>query len=269
MLSFDSVKLRLEREQPLSFLEFNYMILQAYDFVHLNKSHSCKLQLGGSEQWGNIVSGIDLCKKLENQSVFGLTTPIITKSDGTKMGKTAGGAVWLNEDMLSPYDFWQFWRNVADADVNKFLKIYTEIPLSDIETISNVTGRKMNDAKIVLADSVTELCHGKNAAKNAKSVSQKMFNAPSHENISAEEHDCIPISKAEMPIYLSKLLVKLELSKSNNSAKKLIEGGGIKINGLKIQSIDYEITHDVFNKTNRVKLSIGKKKHVMLSISND
>lgn len=279
MLSFDSVRLRLERQQPLSFLEFNYMILQAYDFVELYKTHGCTLQLGGSEQWGNIVSGIDLGRKLEGADLFGLTTKLITKADGKKMGKTASGAIWLNDDMLPSYDFWNFWRNVDDADVIRFLKIYTDIPLSQIDELSNLKGNDINEAKILLANSVTALCHGDEAAQQARESARNIFeDGGNAQNFSKQ------ITITDLSEHLYETLVRVGFATSNNAAKKLILGEGVRMDDTKIT--DQNITlRDSFTaigisiKDNNtlvardqqikdyVKLSAGKKKHVILKLA--
>jgi len=175
MISMESVKLRLDREQPLTFLEFNYMLLQAYDFMELNNRYDVSLQMGGSDQWGNIVNGIDLTRRLNKKSVFGLTTPLLTKADGSKMGKSANGAIWLNSDKLSPYEFWQFWRNTLDADVGKFLKLFTELPVSECERLGSLEGQEINEAKVILANEVTKLCHGEEAAINSNKTARKVF----------------------------------------------------------------------------------------------
>jgi len=203
MISMESVKLRLDREQPLTFLEFNYMLLQAYDFMELNTRYGCAMQMGGSDQWGNIVNGIDLTRRVKQKTVFGLTTPLLTKADGSKMGKSASGAIWLNEDKLSAYEFWQFWRNTLDADVGKFLKLFTELPVVECDRLGALQGQDINDAKIILANEVTKLCHGEEAANNASATAQKVFtegssdsNLPTLELTAAEAAEGMSFTQA-------------------------------------------------------------------------
>ncbi len=273
MLSFDSVKLRLEREQPLTFLEFNYMLLQAYDFVELNRRHNCRLQFGGSEQWGNIVSGIDLSRRIKaitnedkdgSEELFGITTPLITTAGGAKMGKTAKGAVWLNDDMLSPYDFWQFWRNVDDADVGRFLRIYSELPISEIESLEKLHGKDINEAKIVLANTITSICHGKDAATQAFETATLTFTM-------GEIGTDIPIyelHKKDYPtgVLLYHLLVMTKLSQSNTASRNLIKGKGVRIDDIMHDDEKYTIQFEKFNHKNEFKLSVGKKEHLLVKI---
>jgi len=259
MLAFDSVKLRLEREQSLSFLEFNYMILQAYDFVELKKRHNCTLQIGGSDQWGNIVNGTELGRRTNGFSLEGLTTPLLTTSSGTKMGKTAAGAIWLNEDMLSAYDYWQFWRNTEDADVGKFLRLFTELPLDEISRLENLEGAKLNDAKKVLADECTRLAHGTDAALAAAETARKTFELGQ----TAEDLPTTEIPKAELdegiPAFI--LFNRVGLSQSSSEARKLIKGGGARLNDEKISDERLVLTSADVNSSGRIKLSSGKKRH--------
>lgn len=253
MLTFDSVKLRLEREQPLTFLEFNYMILQAYDFLELSRRAACRLQMGGSDQWGNIVNGIELARRVDGVSVFGVTTPLITTADGGKMGKTAAGAVWLNADALSPYDYWQFWRNTQDGDVGKFLRLFTDLPLDEIARLESLQGAEINDAKKALADATTAMCHGADAAAGAADTARKTFeegagggDLPRH----AIATDVIGIIDA---------LVALGLVASKGEARRLIAGGGARVDGEKVGEDAVIIAGDA-----PVKVSAGKKLHGLI-----
>ncbi len=257
MLSFDSVRLRLERQQNLSFLEFNYILLQSYDFIELARTHNCILQIGGSDQWGNIVSGIELSRKIGGPELFGLTTPLITKSDGSKMGKTASGAVWLSEELLSPYEYFQFWRNVADADVERFLKLFTELPISEIEEICKFKDERINEAKKILAFEATKICHGPEKAKQALEESVKIF----EEN----QMSSLPITEISLheAINLVDLLMKLEFCSSKGEAKRLIAGGGAKIDDVSIKDEEFVINSQNFSNAS-VKISSGKKKHVFV-----
>ena len=228
MISMESVKLRLDREQPLTFLEFNYMLLQAYDFMELNNRYDVSLQMGGSDQWGNIVNGIDLTRRLNKKSVFGLTTPLLTKADGSKMGKSANGAIWLNSEKLSPYEFWQFWRNTLDADVGKFLKLFTELSVSECDRLGSLEGQNINEAKIILANEVTKLCHGEEAALSSEKTAHKVFtedssdeNLPTLEILNTEIIDGISFTQA---------LVRTGLVSSGKEAKRIIAGGGARLN---------------------------------------
>jgi tyrosyl-tRNA synthetase len=258
MMSMESVKLRLDREHHLSFLEFNYMILQAYDFVELNKNHSCRLQIGGSDQWGNIVNGIELQRRVEGQEVFGLTTPLITTSSGAKMGKTAQGAVWLNADMYSSYDYWQFWRNTEDADVGRFLRFFTELPTDEIERLENLEGAAINEAKIVLANEATKLCHGEDEANKAFDAAQKVFEQG---GVSADLPTVeIPSSEFAAGFKAYELFVRAGLEDSNGKARKLIQQGGAKIDDEKVTDENAVISQP----TESVKLSAGKKRHILV-----
>jgi tyrosyl-tRNA synthetase len=262
MLTFDSVKLRLEREQPLTFLEFNYMIMQAYDFLELSRRHGCALQMGGSDQWGNIVNGIELIRRVDGKSAFGLTTPLITMSSGAKMGKTAQGAVWLNADMRSPYDFWQFWRNTEDADVVRFLKLFTDVPMDEVERLAKLEGAEINDAKKVLADEATKMCHGEAAAAEAAETARKAF----EEGVFAEGLPTISIAKADLEAGKSviDLFVDAGLSASKGEARRLIRGGGARVNDQKLDDEAATVTLADLNADGVVKLSSGKKKHALV-----
>jgi tyrosyl-tRNA synthetase len=254
MLTFDSVKLRLEREQPLTFLEFNYMILQAYDFRELARRHGCRLQLGGSDQWGNIVNGIELTRRTDATEVFGVTTPLLTTADGAKMGKTAAGAVWLNEDALPAWDFWQYWRNCDDRDVGKFLRLFTDLPLDEIARLEALEGSEINAAKIVLANEVTRLCRGEEAARTAEATAATTFNAG---GVGA---DLPALPLPPEGISLIDALVGLGFAVSRGEAKRLICGGGARIDGVVVTD---EAHHIAVNAT-EIRLSAGKKKHGVL-----
>ncbi|MDZ7588382.1 MAG: tyrosine--tRNA ligase [Parasphingorhabdus sp.] len=254
MLTFDSVKLRLEREQPLTFLEFNYMILQAYDFLILSRRENCRLQMGGSDQWGNIVNGIELTRRIDGTQLYGLTTPLITTADGAKMGKTASGAVWLHPDHLSPYDYWQFWRNTQDADVGKFLRLFTDVPLEEIERLERLTGAEINDAKKQLADAATALAHGEAAAKAAGETAAATFEQ------GAAGAD-LPVHRVSEPeIALLDALVAIGFCASRGEAKRLVQQGGARIDDQPVSAIDHIVTLD----SSPVKISAGKKKHGLL-----
>jgi tyrosyl-tRNA synthetase len=262
MLSFDSVKLRLEREQPLTFLEFNYMILQAYDFLELARRHDCRLQMGGSDQWGNIVNGTELGRRVDSKELFGLTTPLITTASGAKMGKTAAGAVWLSSDRVSPYDYWQFWRNTEDADVGRFLKLFTDLPLDEIQRLEKLQGSEINDAKIVLANEATTLCHGAPAARNAAETARRTF----VEGGLGQDLPVLNVDRAELaagiPAY--ELLRRSGLAASNGEARRLIKGGGARLNDVAIEDENRKITDADLNSDGVVKLSFGKKKHAVV-----
>ncbi len=272
MLSFDSVRLRLDREQPLSFLEFNYMILQAYDFMVLARDYGCRLQIGGSDQWGNIVNGIELTRRLLSIDVFGATTPLLTTASGAKMGKTAGGAVWLNEEKLSCYDFWQYWRNIEDADVGKFLRLFTELPIDEIKRLEQLQDAEINDAKIILATEVTTLCHGKEKAQQAAKTAEKLFTS---DEAIAENMPEFMVSSALLGdgIMLAKLLHESGLCLSNSDARRQIKGGAIRINDGKIDNENMILTMNIFTEQaidgtkNALKLSYGKKKHLLVKIN--
>jgi tyrosyl-tRNA synthetase len=263
MLSFDSVKLRLDRQHELSFLEFNYMILQAYDFVELNKRQGCVLQMGGSDQWGNIVNGIDLGRRMNNAQLFALTSPLITTAAGAKMGKTAAGAVWLNADLLSPYDYWQFWRNTEDGDVGRFLKLFTVLPLAEIAKLTALQGAEINEAKKVLATEATALVHGRAAADAAAETARKTF----EEGALASSLPTVEVPRAELEKGLGVLIAfaeKSALVSSNGEARRQIKAGGLRVNDAAIS--DEKMTLGLANLTPEgvIKLSLGKKKHVLL-----
>jgi len=261
MLSFDSVKTRLEREQSLSYMEFNYMILQAYDFLELNKKENCTLQMGGSDQWGNIVNGVDLIKRYSNKQVFGLTTPLITLASGAKMGKTESGAVWLDKNFLSPYDYWQFWRNIDDRDVLKFLKIFTDLTIDEIEKIKD---QDINQLKITLANNATSMLHGKKEAKASEETAKKTFS----ENLLGSELPTVSIHIDQLnnKLDIIDLIILSKLESSKSEIRRLIKGNGVKINNQTINDEKLVITKSMF-KDNFIKLSLGKKRHVKVDLS--
>ncbi|GAA0315959.1 tyrosine--tRNA ligase [Sphingomonas oligophenolica] len=254
MLAFDSVKLRLDREQPLTFLEFNYMILQAYDFLELSRRVGCRLQLGGSDQWGNIVNGIELTRRIDGVEVFGLTTPLITTADGAKMGKTASGAVWLNEDQLSAYDYWQFWRNTDDRDVGRFLKLFTDLPLDDIARLEALQGAEINEAKKILADAATSLCRGEEAAAEAAETARRTF----EEGRAGDSLPTLPVSGGT--ILIVDALVGLGLCASKGEARRLIKGGGARVGADKVTDETLAISVGA----EPVRIAAGKKHHGLL-----
>ena len=262
MLSFESVKSRLDREQSLSFLEFNYMILQAYDFLELYRRYDCRLQMGGSDQWGNIINGIDLTRRVLDREIFGLTSPLLTTSDGRKMGKSAGGAVWLNGEMLSPYEFWQFWRNTTDADVGRFLKLYTELPVEECDRLGALEGSAINDAKIILANEVTTLLHGAEAAASAQATARKVF----EEGGAGGDLEVALIGADALGAGLSvvQLLVQTGIAPSGKEAKRLIAEGGLRLNNDAVG--DPQTVIDAAAIGDGMKVSVGKKKHRMLRI---
>jgi len=262
MLSFDSVKLRLDREQSLSFLEFNYMILQAYDFVELNRRYGCRLQMGGSDQWGNIVNGIDLGHKMGTPQLFALTTPLLTTSSGAKMGKTASGAVWLDPEMMSPYDFWQYWRNTEDADVGRFLKLYTTMPMDEVKRLEALGGAEVNEAKKVLATEVTAMLHGRAAADEAAETARKTF----EEGALADTLPTVEVGKAELDagIGLLALMVRAGLAASNGEARRSIQGGAVRLNDRPISDERRLVAVDDLTSDGVAKLSLGKKKHILV-----
>ncbi len=262
MLTFDSVKLRLEREQPLTFLEFNYMILQAYDFLELSRRHGCRLQMGGSDQWGNIVNGMELGRRIDDRELYALTCPLITTASGAKMGKTAAGAVWLNPGMLSPWDYWQFWRNTADADVVRFLKLFTDLPLDEIERLGALEGSEINEAKKILATETTTMLHGRAAAEEAAETARRTF----EEGALAESLPTIEVPAAEIDAGLGVLaaFVKAGLAGSNGEARRAIAGGGLKLNDQTITSDRATITRADLTDAGVAKLSLGRKKHVLI-----
>ena len=262
MLSFDSVKLRLDRQQELSFLEFNYMILQAYDFVELNKRYQCILQMGGSDQWGNIVSGIDLGRRLGTPQLYALTCPLLTTASGAKMGKTAAGAVWLNADMLSPYEYWQFWRNTEDADVVRFLKLFTTLSLDEIARLGALQGQEINDAKKVLATEATALLHGREQADKVSETARKTF----EEGALAETLPTVEISRAELDRGIGILTanVMAALVASTSEARRQIKGGGIRVNDIAVTDEKMMLTPRDLTPEGVIKLSLGRKKHVLM-----
>jgi tyrosyl-tRNA synthetase len=255
MLTFESVKLRLEREQPLTFLEFNYMILQAYDFRELSQRMGCRLQLGGSDQWGNIINGIDLARRMDGAELFGVTTPLITTADGAKMGKTASGAVWLNADQLSAYDYWQFWRNTADSDVIKFLKLFTDVPLNQIKELAKLEGQAINEAKTRLANEATAMLHGRELADAAAETARRTF----EKGMAGGE---LPtLSVPEGSINIVQALTGLGFASSNGEARRKIGEGAVKLDGATIS--DPQLIIEVTGEP--LKLSLGKKKHGLLT----
>ncbi|OAN99288.1 tyrosine--tRNA ligase [Parasphingorhabdus sp.] len=254
MLTFDSVKLRLEREQPLTFLEFNYMILQAYDFLELSRQYQCKLQLGGSDQWGNIVNGIELGRRIDGSELFGVTTPLITKADGSKMGKSVDGAIWLNADRLSPYDYWQFWRNTDDRDVGKFMRLFTDIDLSEIARLEALEGSEVNEAKKILADAATTMAHGENAAKLAAETARQTFEQGNAGG------DLPVFETAASELSILDALVGIGFCASKGEAKRLVKGGGARIEGEPVHDVDQMISLG----DTETKISAGKKKHGLL-----
>ncbi|HEY6336484.1 MAG TPA: tyrosine--tRNA ligase [Alphaproteobacteria bacterium] len=264
MLGMDSVKLRLERDQPLSFLEFNYMVLQAYDFLELARRYDCVLQMGGSDQWGNIVNGIDLGRRVDGRALFALTTPLITTSAGAKMGKTASGAVWLNGEMLLPYDYWQFWRNTHDADVGRFLRLFTDLPLDEIAHLEAMTGSGINDAKIVLANEATELCHGRPAAQAAAETARRTF----VEGATGEELPTVEVRRAELETgsALIDFLNTSGLASSNSDARRKIRERAIRVNDAVVSDEKRVLTASDINADGIIKLSHGRKKHAIVKV---
>jgi len=263
MLAFDSVKMRIDRQQELSFLEFNYMVLQAYDFVELHKRTGCILQMGGSDQWGNIVSGIDLGRRMMNAQLFALTAPLITTSSGAKMGKTAAGAVWLDANLVSPYDYWQYWRNTEDGDVGRFLKLFTILPLDEIARLSALQGQELNEAKKVLATEATAMVHGRGAADEAAGTARKTF----EEGTFAEALPTVEIPRAELDKGLGVLTAfaeKAGLVASNGEARRQIKAGGLKVNDATITDEKMTLTSKDLSSDGVIKLSLGRKKHVLL-----
>ena len=258
MLSFDSVKLRLEREQPLTFLEFNYMILQAYDFLELSRRQDCVLQMGGSDQWGNIVNGIELGRRCDQRQLFALTSPLLTTSSGAKMGKTAAGAVWLNADMLSPYDYWQYWRNAEDADVTRFLKLYTELPLTEIARLGALGGAEINEAKKVLATEATAMLHGRQAAEAAAETARRTFE-------DGQSAAGLPTLTLDLDggTGLLAAMVAAGFATSNGEARRSIQGGAVRINDEPVADDKLVLTRALLA-DGAIKLSMGKKKHVLV-----
>jgi tyrosyl-tRNA synthetase len=265
MLSFDSVKLRLDRQQELSFLEFNYMILQAYDFVELHRRHGCILQMGGSDQWGNIVNGIDLGRRMLNAQLFALTSPLITTSSGAKMGKTAAGAVWLDAALLSPYEYWQYWRNTEDADVARFLKLFTVLPLDEIGRLAALNGQEINEAKKILATEATALVHGRAAADEAAETARRTF----EEGALAETLPTLKIARELLddsgnPLRVVNAFVAAGLVSSNSDARRQIRGRGLRVNDTVVTDEQMLLTKTDLTPEGVIKLSLGRKKHVLL-----
>ena len=262
MLTMDSVRLRLEREQEMSFIEFNYMVCQAYDFVQLFERTGCRLQMGGSDQWGNIIMGVDLGRRMGTAQLFALTTPLLTTASGAKMGKTAQGAVWLNADQFSPYDFWQYWRNVEDADVVRFLKLFTTLPMEEINRLARLQGAEINEAKKALADAATTLLHGKDAARQAAETARQTF----EEGTIAENLPTVEIPQGELAAGIGVLaaFVKAGLVASNGEARRQIKGGGLRVNDTPVTDERMALTDANLTPEGVVKLSLGKKRHVLL-----
>ena len=265
MLSFDSVKLRLEREQPLTFLEFNYMLLQAYDFLELARRYGCMLQIGGSDQWGNIVNGVELGRRVDQRTLYGLTTPLITAASGAKMGKTASGAVWLGAQKRSPYEYWQFWRNVEDADIGRFLKLFTELPLEEIHKLDRLEGAERNEAKKILATETTALAHGRAPAEAAAETARRTF----EEGTVGEALPKIAIARAELDRGISafELLHRAGLAPSKGEARRLIKSGGARLNDVAIADETQPVTSADLDADGVIKLSVGKKRHVLIEAS--
>ncbi len=262
MLTMDSVRLRLERDQPLSFLEFNYMILQSYDFVELNKRHNCIVQMGGSDQWGNIVMGADLGRRMQGAELFALTSPLLATASGAKMGKTAAGAVWLNPERLSPYDFWQYWRNTEDADVGRFLKLFTDLPLPEVARLEALRGQEINEAKKILATEVTTLAHGRQAAEGAAETARRTF----EEGAKADTLPTVDTPRARLTAGIAafELMHEAGLAESRNEARKLIKGGGGRLNDRPIANDAVMVTEADLGSDGTLKLSAGRKRHVLV-----
>ena len=263
MLSFDSVKIRLEREQSLSFVEFNYMIFQAYDFYELNKTDDCALQIGGSDQWGNIVNGVELIRRVNNNNAYGLTTPLLTNANGDKMGKTADGAVWLDEDMLSPYDYWQFWRNVDDRDVIKFIKLFTVMDLKKINELEK-NNKNINELKVLLANEATKLLHGETESQKAEKIATELF---SKDTMSADMPALrLKADEVKQNQYLSDLIVRMEMASSKSESRKLIRGNGVKVNRKSISDEMYVISQSDLENGDEILVSVGKKRHFKITL---
>jgi tyrosyl-tRNA synthetase len=255
MLTMDSVKLRLEREQPLTFLEFNYMIMQGYDFVELNKRYGCTLQMGGSDQWGNIVQGVELGRRMNEAQLFGLTSPLITTSSGAKMGKTASGAVWLNPNRLSPYDYWQFWRNTEDGDVGRFLRMFTELPLAEIARLEKLKDADINAAKEILATEATRLCHGESHASEAAATATRAFAGGAAEGLPT-----FTLNSGD-PVPIIDVVIALGMAASKSEARRLIDQGGVRLNDQPVKAATASITQADLNGTGLARLTVGKKRH--------
>ena len=263
MLSFDSVKIRLEREQSLSFVEFNYMIFQAYDFYELNKNDDCALQIGGSDQWGNIVNGVELIRRVNNNNAYGLTTPLLTNANGDKMGKTADGAVWLDEDMLSPYDYWQFWRNVDDRDVIKFIKLFTVMDLKKINELEK-NNKNINELKVLLANEATKLLHGETESQKAEKIATELFS----KDTMSDDMPTLRLKADEVKQnqYLSDLIVRMEMASSKSESRKLIRGNGVKVNRKSISDEMYVISQSDLENEDGILVSVGKKRHFKITL---
>jgi len=260
LLAFESVKSRLDREQALSFIEFNYMLLQAYDYLELYRRYGCILQMGGSDQWGNIVSGADLIRRVDGGNAFGLTTPLVTRADGKKMGKSADGAVWLNQEMMAPYEFWQWWRNVPDADVGKFLKMFTEIPIDDCNRLGALAGSEVNEAKIILANAVTSLCHGPEAAETAEATARDVF----EKGGVGEDLPTLELTGDDLPLSIVQVIVRAGLAKSGKEAKRLITENGARMDDTPLT--DAGLMLDAGALSSPIKLSAGKKRHALVQL---
>lgn len=262
MLTMESIKLRLEREQPLSFLEFNYMVTQAYDFVELNRRHGCRLQAGGSEQWGNIVAGIDLGRRMGTPELFGLTTPLITTSSGAKMGKTAEGAVWLNADMRSPYEYWQYWRNAEDADVGRFLRLFTDLPEDEAARLESLKGAELNEAKKILATEATAILHGRTAADRATETARSTF----EQGAAASGLPTFEIARDQLEkgIQVASLAHLSGMTSSSSEARRYIQGGGLRLNDVPVSDVRRTATLADLNADGALKLSLGKKQHILV-----
>jgi tyrosyl-tRNA synthetase len=272
MLTQDAIRLRLDREQPLSFLEFNYPILQAYDFVELSRRYDCAVQIGGSDQWGNIVGGVELGRRMDERSLYGLTTPLLTAASGDKMGKTAQGAVWLNAERLSPYEYWQFWRNIEDADVGRFLRLFTELPLGEIERLEALEGSEINEAKKVLATEATALAHGREAAEAAAAAAAATFERPQGSSVDVAGDERLPqvaVARVvlEQGVHAYELFVLAGLAASNGEARRLIRGGGARINDGVVADEGQIVSAVNHAKNGLIKLSKGRKTHVLARLS--
>ena len=289
MLGFESVRQRLDREQPLSFLEFNYMVLQAYDFLELGRRHGCRLQMGGSDQWGNIVCGVELGRRVAGLELYGLTSPLLATASGAKMGKTADGAVWLNPDRYSPYEYWQYWRNTEDADVGRFLRLFTELPLDEVARLEALEGAEINEAKVVLATEATALCHGREAAEGAAETARRTFGGsagtPAEEYVARPEPPRVavrlgkPVAVAGLPtievprarldegVPLCNLLREAGLAKSSSEARRLIRGGGARVNDERFRDETGTVGTDDLTDGGIIKLSAGRKRHALVRVS--
>jgi len=266
MLSMDSVRLRLEREQPLTFIEFNYMVLQGYDFVELNRRHKCVLQMGGSDQWGNIINGVELARRMDGAELYGLTTPLVTTASGAKMGKTAQGAVWLNPDRLSPYDYWQFWRNTEDADVSRFLRLFTDLPMAEIEQLDALEGARINDAKIALANAATAMLHGADAAQEAERTARATFESGAVDL--GLPTTMISLAELSAGLSLTSALEKSGLAASKGEGKRKIAEGAVRVNDVVVEDANSVLNADSLTDQRLIKLSLGKKRHALLRVAD-